>query len=76
VTQLQQFYAKTGSSDLLLSGTRQFANGNAAESAIDCLHRVLTQPSAAQYFLELPLPYYVGIREESGFIELQAGFDD
>jgi TolB-like protein len=54
---------------------RMFAMVGALESTVDCLRRVLTKPSAAQYFLEPMLPYYDVMREEPMFVEMQADFE-
>ena len=51
-------------------GCRIFAMATATAAAVDCLRRFLVEPSAAAYFLEPYLPYYDGIRQEPGFVEL------
>ena len=56
-------------------GCRTFAMAKATESAVDCLRRVLTEPSSAHPFLEPLMPEYDLIREEPVFVELLAEFE-
>lgn len=55
---------------------RTFAIAGAAQSAIDCLRKVLSRPSSALRFLEPALPYYDSIRELPEFVQLQAEFEE
>ena len=57
-------------------GCRTFAIANAVESAVDCLRRVLTEPSSAVGFLEPRMPEYDSIRDEPAFIELLGEIED
>ena len=54
---------------------RLFAIANATDAAVDCLRRVLVDPSEATPFLEPLMPEYDSIRNEPGFTALLADIE-
>ncbi len=47
----------------------------ATESAVDCLRRVLVEPSTAVQFLEPYMPEYDFVRDAPEFIDLATGLE-